>query len=282
MSLTQVETPLPYGGDLSNSSGTIALSQNPGPKPGYAYCKINLSSAPSVPLYPGDLIQVGYQGFWITLDTRNPLYPNPPNGSTPPGWAGAISSGASLMGYMDITHGETPPWAVQPISGSFKIIRQPVKSIASALQLPSPAVIDLTWSGIGSLAGSPDPPPWDIPPQPPNPMFLSPVTIMFSPNGSVDMVYRYVAASSSYSATRVTSPIYLLVGSRQNVIDPPNPSNTSTNLNNISNLWVAINAGTGLITVTDMASTNTGTATTIADLYPSRVFARQSSAMGGK
>lgn len=69
MSLTQVETPPLYGGDTSNSVATVRQSVPPGG--GKAYCTITLSPPPIVPLYRLDQIQVGYQGFWITLDENN-------------------------------------------------------------------------------------------------------------------------------------------------------------------------------------------------------------------
>jgi len=285
MSLTQVETPVPYGGDLANSFATVTRSANT-PNDGFARCDITLFSAPNTPmvpsgilLYQGDLIQVGYQGFKITLDERNTVYP-PGSGLK----TGAINTGAKLKGKVNITHGELPAWTVQPISGPFTIIREPVKSAAPALQLPSPACIDLTWSGVDQILPS-DNLTWNVPstkpPQslsPNDPLLSSPILILFSPNGSVDQVYRYVASTKSFSATRVISPIYLLVGNRQNVVNPPDPANQNTNLNNIANLWVAINASTGMTFVTDMAAAGKNNAT----LQQSRLFARESSAMGGK
>ena len=119
MSLTQVETPLPYGGDVASATATVTPNA---PAGGLAQCTITLSPPPSVPLYPGDQIQVGYQGFWITLDKRNPTNAN-----------GAISGGATLTGYVDTSHGETPAWMVQPITGPYKIIRWPNKSETDAL-----------------------------------------------------------------------------------------------------------------------------------------------------
>ena len=262
MSLTQVETPPLYGGDTSNSVATVRQSVPPGG--GKAYCAITLSPPPIVPLYRLDQIQVGYQGFWITLDENNAAG----------GASGAITNPAKLTGYVDISHGETPAWTVQPISGPFSVKRWPTKSIASPLQFPSPACIDLTWSGVEPVLTG-DTPTWFI-----SKKTNSPVTIMFAPNGSVDKIYVTVnsSAGETYHEVKVASPIYLLVGNRERVINPPDPSNQNTNLNNISDLWVAINASTGMTFVTDMAASGT----TVADLQKSRAFARQSSAMGGK
>ena len=158
MQLTQVETPPTYGGDFSNSTGTVTSSSNPSTSAGYANCVITLGSAPSVPLYTGDLIQFGYQGYWITLSqakirqgwVRNDNF-NSGNSSSGT-WPSAINTGAQLKGEMDISHGETPPWnAGQSITGPYSIIRWPSKSAASPLQLPSPACIDLTLSGPSTL-----------------------------------------------------------------------------------------------------------------------------------
>src|SRR5208337_4893241 len=140
---------------------------------------------------------------------------------------------------------------------------------APALQLPSPACIDLTWSGIDPVLAA-DTPAWPV-------LDNMPVTIMFAANGSVDKIYVTVKSSAgqTYHEVKVISPIYLLVGNRQNV-NPPTPSNS--NLNNISNLWVAIHATTGMTFVTDMAASGT----TNAILAKSRLFARESSVIGGK
>jgi prepilin-type N-terminal cleavage/methylation domain-containing protein len=265
MALTQVETPPPYGGDSLASFATVSPSTNP-PNNGYAYCDITLYSAPnvpmapSVPLYLGDQIQIAYQGFWIILDERNPV-----DGK------GVINGGANLKGKVDVSHGEVPAWTVRAVSGPFKILRWPVKSAASALQLPSPAAIDLTWSGVEPPLPTSSPK-WEI--------STKPVTIVFSPNGTVDRIYTTSTSTGKpvYAAARVFSPIYLLVGRREKVINPPDPSKTDTNLNDFNSLWVSINPATGLIVVTDMAAQGTND----VQLNASRNFARQSNAMGGK
>ncbi len=128
---------------------------------------------------------------------------------------------------------------------------------------------------------------------------MPPVTIMFAPTGSVDKIYTSVTSSSGlimYNQAQVTSPIYLLVGRRDEVVDPVDTAgtNASNNFNDFTSLWVAINANTGLVIVTDMAATGMGAPPTAAQYFPtasqpsgsvlwqSRNFARQSDAMGGK
>ena len=66
MTLTQVETPAPYGGDLLGSTATVTLPQN-----GSQLATITLSSSASIPIHYGDLVQVGYQGFWMNVITQN-------------------------------------------------------------------------------------------------------------------------------------------------------------------------------------------------------------------
>ena len=111
--------------------------------------------------------------------------------------------------------------------------------------------------------------------------------IMFAPDGRVD----WVSNAGNPAGQAVISPIYLLVGSRQNVFNQATDPNyaadvANCNLNNISNLWVAINASTGMTFVTDMAAAGTTGATAAqyanSALWQSRAFARQSSVMGGK
>ena len=108
--------------------------------------------------------------------------------------------------------------------------------MAAALQLPSPACVDLTLSGVDPI-GSIDQAAWLV--------SNNPVTIMFAPNGSVDKIYTSVISPVTnqvvYNEVRATSAIYLLVGSRDSVVHPPYTNNPNANLSNISNLWVAIN-----------------------------------------
>ena len=257
MSLAQVETPPLYGGDTTTSFATVTQSQ--ASSGGYAYCNITLPAATSFALHVGDLFQLGYQGLWITLVTQS---------------GGTIPAGATqLSGIVDISHGETPPWTVQPITGPFNIIRMPAKSAAAALQLPSPACIDLTWSGVDQVLAT-DPLTWGID--------GNPVMIVFAANGSVDKIY--VTGPNGYSWARATSAIYLLVGRRDHVDNPQNVTDANCNIYDLNNLWIAINASTGLIVVTDNAAYSgpPANATLAAVCQQTRTFARQSLANGGK
>ena len=227
MALSQAEAPVPYAGDAipslanvtSAGGGTVNITFTPG---------INATL-----VKPGDLIQLGLQG---------PLY--------------TITAAGGSTATIDLSQGLMIPWTSNAIAVPFRIFRQPVKSVAAPLQLPSPTVIDLTLSG-------PDTSPavfWDG-----GGNDTSPVLIMFAADGSIDHVYINGVAS------RPNAAICLLVGKRQNVNDPNNPQG---NLQDFNSLWVAINPSSGLIVTTDLAATG--------DVSASRLFARQSSAMGGK
>jgi len=228
-SLTQVETPPPYGGDSTSSTATATLS---GPVGGIA--NFNISGV-SPPPGKGDLIQIGYQGYWL------------------------ISNGTSgTSACLDTSHGETP---ASTITGPYKVLRWPTKSVASALELPSPAVIDLTFSGTDPAGSSPT-----------GFTGTSPVCIMFAPNGSVDWI------AEDLNGRQITTPVYLLIGKRENVNDTSTPP--QSNLQDYSSLWVAINSVTGLIVTTDLAAVGDKTKPDV--IYNSRAYARKSDAKGGK
>ena len=269
MQLVQVETPVPYGGDFIGSCGTVTCTAAPSANNNYiANCNIKLSSAPTtISLHPGDMIQFGYQGYSLVLNTSTVI---------PPGSAGNFTA------CLDCSHGETPAWLYESagIVGPYKIWRWPTKSGAAALQLPSPAVIDLTWSGNDPVAGSA--PTWWPPNQSGGQVPAStPLMIMFSADGKIDWISNW----SSPWGQRVTTPIYLLVGRRDNVFDSPSdPSIANANINQAASLWVAINPTTGLITVSDPGAFGTGISVLMPSNSPpdSRYFARQASANGGK
>ena len=269
MTLTQVETPPPYGGDFTGSVATVTPLGLPSSNNGIASCKITLSTPASIPLHAGDQIQVGYQGYRMLVGAQVPA------GTTP-----------TFPASLDCSHGEMPAWLSLPLGTPslpqpYKIWRWPTKSVSAALQLPTPACIDLTWSGIDPVVAGKSPV-WQV--------SSTPTLIMFAADGTVD----WVASGTNPMGEGVCTPIYLLVGDRAHVANSATDSNYATdvltcNLSNIANLWVAINASTGRITVSEMANYGTSTAVLTppnppqnVPPYDSRYFARQSSAMGGK
>ena len=186
MTLKQVETPTAYGGDslgaqVLNLSGTysgaafpcLATCASTGQT--FAIAAIEFSSWPSVPLYSNDQIQIGYQGFWYTVAPANcnaiqpgttpNLALNSFNSSTQAVTPTQISVGNQqvpcLFVFLDISHGEQPVVLSSAIESEFKIRRWPTKTATNDLQLPSPTVVDLTWSGHDPIIAT-DPPTWQI------------------------------------------------------------------------------------------------------------------------
>ena len=285
MTLKQVETPAAYGGDFLGATAALIYTGTSQSANGgvIASCLINLSPNPhsptpaSIPINVGDLVQVGYQGFLLNVVSppSNPsltVYNPPVN---------------LFYANIDIGHGETPFWLSQQVNVPgpalpYKIWRWPVKSGAGDMQLPSPTVIDLTWSG-NDPVGSVGSPTWTIQTPPATaPALPTPVIIMFAADGRIDWVSNY----GSPGGQPATTPIYLLVGMRNKVFDNhTDPNIANTNLNDFNSLWVSIDAATGLIVVADPAAV--GTTTAVLPAPPtnsdSRAFARQAIVnLGGK
>lgn len=313
MTLKQVETPLAYGGDMPNStvmsvSGTVAnqysfpctLGSAASP-PVYAILAIQFSNWPSVPLYPGDQIQVGYQGFWyivapskgsILVPNLNPDIPlNTVNSAGAVGTTPLTIPGGQqiqcIFVYVDVSHGEQPGLLASGTSGAYKVLLWPTKSAAGDLQLPSPTVIDLTWSGHDPVSAT-DSPTWSLP------TTTAPPLIMFAPDGSVDRSYVR-SSDGTYNGVMPMTPMYLLVGMRKNIVHntTANPNavatNPNANINDFNNLWVSIDPATGLIVVADPAALpatqppSTTNPITNQDVWNSRAFARQALVnLGGK
>jgi type II secretory pathway pseudopilin PulG len=264
MTLSQVETPPPYSGSTQASFATVTFQ---GMNANYANCKITLTTLGGqadgtfVPLHQGDMIQVGYQGYWMLLANAAPL--------------GATALTASL----DISHGETPAWLTQPVTGPYKILRWPTKSAAPALQLPGVTCIDLTWSGFDpTVAGGPATWPIQTPP-PTAPALPTPVIISFAADGRVDWVSTWKSPAGQPAIT----PVYLLVGMRKKVFDSPtDPNIANTNLNDFNSLWLSIDSATGLILISDPAAIPANVSSiTPTDIGNSRANARQALANGG-
>jgi type II secretory pathway pseudopilin PulG len=304
MTLTQVETPPNYCGDTLSSVVKVSpWPAGPGgaPSDNAFHCAIAFNTYDNPPpLFPGDQIQFNFQGPWYTLD---PVTSN--GGPNQPLAGGAINTqNVPVYATLDPSKAMVLPWQSQPITVPYAIRRWPTKSAAESLQLPSPAVIDLTCSG-------PDPPPgWtlssfvpgQVPPSwapaPSGSPSTAPITIMFSPNGSVDRSYANTYSGASTTGGLVASPalqpFYLLVGKIEQVqcgtlaVTPGTPANVA----DLTNVWIAINPATGLVVTSEMYPYSSNTPsdpnlspteqTSGSQLFVSRHFARQSSAMGGK
>jgi len=219
MVLEQVEEPLPYGGGTQTAAAQLQVSGNT--------LTATLSDFDANLVHVGDVAQFDNQGPYYRVDA-----------------VGGNSMTLSLVH----PYGQIVPW---PTAGSsrpvpYKIFRQPTKTSAAALQLPTGAVVDLNDSGVGGTAfGS----------------TTEPIYIMFSPNGGLHRVISTAVTGP------VTEPVFLLVGKRENV-------GAAGNWKDFTNLWVALNPRTGLVTTAEVASD--------VSLADSRAFAKEAQSMGGR
>ena len=196
MLLEQVEVPPAFGGQLMTSMATITGSGNT------ITAQLSDSLPPNM-IYAGDMVQLNYQGPMYTITS---------------------AVGNSFTATIDLSPGQLLPWGSQPsASVPYRILRRPIKSVASPLQLPGGAVIDLTNSGTdgGNFGGGP-------------------VVIMFAPSGSLQRIYI-----GSNPPEKLNRRLYLLVGLLE--------KEGGENLNDLGNLWVTLNPQSGMVTTNRMA-----------------------------
>ncbi|OHB71704.1 MAG: hypothetical protein A2V70_08025 [Planctomycetes bacterium RBG_13_63_9] len=251
MVLQQAEVPPPYSGDTLDSTAQVRVGAT-----------LQATMTPNITstlVSAGDLVQFNRQGPFYRIEAT----PSQPTAT-------------QLELSIDVSQGQMLPW---PRDGSlsapvpYAIFRRPVKSAAAPLQLPTGAVVDLEASGTDDhLFG----------------VGTAPVTIMFSPNGSLERVYE-----GGNPVVPVTEPIFLLVGRRERVTGLPlsaNPSDEEKpNWADPANLWVSINPQTGLVTTTEnnpvspMLVDYTDPTTWLdPHIRAARTFAREGQSMGGR
>jgi type II secretory pathway pseudopilin PulG len=203
------------------------------------------------------------------------------------------------IGYDD------PRMALQPVRlapglYSFQIIRQPVKSSSGSLQLPVGTIVDLSVSGDDSFnrprcAGI------DVG----TPVDKRPVTLLFAPNGSLERMWQPDLTDTTkrqFISFRPTAGIQFLVGRRDGVGIGPNnvtatPPDELPNWRDLENIWISVNAQTGLVLSNPNAQVQTNLDVRTSDeaiddsnidytalqtgLSQARAFARQGQSMGG-
>ena len=266
MVLEQAEVPAPYGGDTTSADATVYVYSTDGgvtaerwSDTGALQLQATLTDATTTLIHVGDYIQFNNQGYFYLV--RGPDSDN-----------NTVVDSLVLQLSLDDSDGKIVPWPLlggaTPAPLPFVIHRQPTKSAAVPMQLPATAVIDLTYSGTSPFTTV-------------NTLtrYSGDVTIMFSPNGSMHEV-RW----PSYTVP-VLSPLYLLVGRRQQVgVNPSGATVTNedemANWQILSNFWVGINTQTGMVTTAEVAPP---TSTTLADaVVESREFAAEAQSMGGR
>jgi prepilin-type N-terminal cleavage/methylation domain-containing protein len=151
----------------------------------------------------------------------------------------------------------------------YEIVRQPIKSANTPVQLPSGAVVDLFYSGMGGsylLYQAPQSPPITAN------QFISdahPVIATFDRTGALE--YLYVNGQQ----TQITHPLYFLIGKREKLASVETDP-TKQNSADLENIWVSINPQSGLVSTAEVAS---GSGFGIS---ASRALATSAQAMGGK
>lgn len=233
--LRQAIVPLPYGGDSVNSLGRIKMDSdglNDPEKKAWFKAELPISSKM---VKPGDLIQFNLQGPFYKIESVG-------------------DAGAQSTLSLDVRNGQRLPWPTSSWSKEmkFKIYRRPVPSLAKVQPMPPQTAIDLNYCGtkseISKFAG-----------------LTSPVTIVFSPNGSIDRMYV-----GNAGPTVVTEPIYLLVGR----LDRAMGINTGTpNWKDPRCMWIKLSPKTGAITSSNCAVRNSAA--------ESRAFAEDAINTGG-
>ena len=282
--LRQAEVPPPYSGDVM---GAVVWPQAQ-PIPGVVGLRLRfpLELADGL-VRRDDSIQLNNQGPWYTIiDYQEPGpdldFPRDPVTKFIQFSAGTDgdSDGWIDSHYLTIRLDSVGVAAIPWPSGDpvpFQILRQPVASAGAPFQLSRGAVIDLNASGLDRQPpfqlvdpSAPDNPPVNplpLPvPLPPGDARSWPVIVMFSANGSVDSVYHYEllydpsgsgnVIGGRYTARRAVEPIQLMVGKWERIPQQPGmgpPADDGlANWQDATNLWLALNPQTGLVTVAEL------------------------------
>jgi type II secretory pathway pseudopilin PulG len=236
MDLYLAEVPPPYIGDSLSSNVTLSGST------------ISFNSCPSFTsqgIRPGDLIRFNYRGQLYYLDAND-------------------SSKAYLTSTTGIPISPTDPTnTATPQLGTgvpFQVFRQPVKTYDTPGQLLDGAAIDLNFSGIdqnavGYVAGGP-----------------GPISVTFSPTGSLDMIYAGGLVS------RPITGISFLVGKIENI--PQGAAPTTPNWQDPNSQWVFVARQTGLVTTNAVSVTPRGNPP-VTNVYTSRYIGQSGQNQGG-
>jgi len=253
--LEQCEVPPCFCGELETSVARLQVSADA------TRITAQLSDAglPTGIAKPGDLMQFNAQG---------PCYRILPPPENPVDAQGYVTGNTIVLSAAEINQNPLVPWPTaewsQPVP--YSVFRAPTKGLATPLQLPVGAVIDLTVSGVGNGYGG---------------LASADVTILFSPTGAVECLY--IGANRDV----ITEPVFLLVGKRERVgnsfVPAPSASNESSwpNYQDLNNIWVTVHPMTGVIN-TEPVANSAGAPDVAMAINLSRSLAREALGMGGK
>ena len=269
MTMNIVEVPPPYAGDFLQSRMSVSFNTSTNRN------EITFAGIPGpvmdqwqVLVRPGDRLRLNYQGHVYVINTTAANV-------NAAGFITQIVDGSgNAMCWLTT---ETNTWPMLINSAPYQVFRAPVKSAVPPLQLPEGVVIDLNASGVGATGRQ-----FEQGTTTGNATRQVPVTIMFGPNGGLDRVHFGLANTNNYTlGVRPSAPVYLMVGRLDKVrrdwnFDLPNEMD---NMEDLSNIWVSISPGTGLIQTNPVALPPAGsTGTTF--IYQARTFAVQKAAQG--
>jgi hypothetical protein len=225
--LKYAQVPPPYSGDTLTSMATILAKTPPsGSNPWLATVSVPNDypwMTPSDPQHDlvrvGDLLRFNFQGHYYLIVAVDP------------GQRRLTIQPGNTTGLIALPENVPMP---------YQVLRQPIPSAGTDLELPEPVVIDLGQSGPegDGTPGSGRFP--NNPPTYPQATLARPVTIVFAPGGGV---LQYICGGVVYP---VGGPLYLSVGKREHV-------ETGSNLSDFETYWVAVNNQTGLVTTAENA-----------------------------
>jgi prepilin-type N-terminal cleavage/methylation domain-containing protein len=261
------EVPSPYAGQDNTAAVAMKKVGDVPSSDGFVRCLARLQTiaGPSPNVVPPKLIRV-FDTLRVNFQGHDYLITGPDEDND--GYVDVAASSVVVLQLKVRFAGGALPWPTGPWSNPvpFQIFRQPIRSAATSFQLPEGAVIDLDGSGE------------DVELFDQNPL---PVIITFTPEGSVDYIHHGEPSGDTlvWTRRRVTAPIHLLIGKRENVPVAANPGNE--NWRDLSNLWVSINPRSGRTTTSEMAASNTSSQP-LESLLEARRFAREMHGMAGK
>jgi prepilin-type N-terminal cleavage/methylation domain-containing protein len=284
MNLSYVEEPPPYAGDTLTSTALATIVR---PNPNGPFLNIVGPSPFSGDdwthvVRDGDRIKFNFQGHTFQLSRQGNL------------WVIGIS--------FDLNNNNLPddPWQMnsatwfQPVLATgaglpYQVFRQPEKSAGDPLELAGGTAIDLNFSGDSGATMAPA-----------TASDATPIIIMFGADGSIERVYRS-SASGQLVGTRPSSPLYLLIGRRENLMrgddsgfgvfgvdDDGNGSTDDSaelgwpgsddapNLFDLEAIWVTVNHQSGLVASAANVWQPGGS------LISARALAREAQQMGGR
>jgi prepilin-type N-terminal cleavage/methylation domain-containing protein len=224
MTVDQVEVPPPYCGDSIGAYAKVWLERPDLNAPPILKATLN---------YCRNIISIGDQ---VQFNNQGPLY-----SIIAPDIIGADPTVTLALNTPVLN----APWGAIASNAPYKIYRQPVKSHATPLMLPTGVVIDLESSGTDTgatarlwpygefslIGGS-----------------MPSINITFTPKGAVDRVFI------NHKPYPVSQPIYLMVGKRERVPSQVVQDNAGkysdlVNYQDQNNLWVTLNPQNGTVTV---------------------------------